>query len=325
MPIKKKKIKGTIPVSVNKKTTKARKAAKRPIKIVTRKLKKNKQIEKMPVASLAQNLEQKIEESKYYPGPVIQKFEGSTHELPRDYGDNRIVLLVRDPYWLYAYWELSIGKINEIKRELKNSFYRSSLILRVYDTSNWKFFDIGVNAFSNNWYINVGRPNTSFCVDIGYLTPEGFFLCAARSNVVVTPRDQMSDVIDEEWMIPDWERMYALSGGFGYGLGSHEIREMIEKRRYSAPSSWISSSSSSKPPLEKSFWLSVNCELIVYGATLPSAKVKVQGAPVKLREDGTFSLRFSLPDGFFEIPVEAQSFDSTDQRTITPTVERRTH
>jgi len=37
---------------------------------------------------------------------------------------------------------------------------------------------------------------------------------------------------------------------------------------------------------------------------------------VKLRNDGTFSLRFALPDGKLEMPVTAVSPDEVEERTI---------
>lgn len=189
-----------------------------------------------------QKIEQQIEASKYYEPPRIERHvPPQKFELPAGYDENKIILMVRDPYWLYAYWEISNLKITEISLELGEKFKRSDLVLRVYDASDWRFFDINVSGYINNWYINVGRPNNSFCVDIGFLTPDGYFIAAARSNIVITPRDRMSNVIDEEWMIPDWEMMYALSGGFGRGKGSMEVREMIEKRQ------WMGLSSLSSP------------------------------------------------------------------------------
>lgn len=72
------------------------------------------------------------------------------------------------------------------------------------------------------------------------------------------------------------------------------------------------------------FWLVVDCELIVYGATEPDAKVTVQGRPIALRKDGTFTLRFALPDGRQEIPVVAKSARIDETRSITPVVTRKT-
>ena len=74
----------------------------------------------------------------------------------------------------------------------------------------------------------------------------------------------------------------------------------------------------------RGFWFRVGTELIVYGATEPGAKVTVQGRPVSLRPDGTFSLRFALPDGFQVIPATAQSADGVDEITVTSTVEKST-
>jgi hypothetical protein len=66
----------------------------------------------------------------------------------------------------------------------------------------------------------------------------------------------------------------------------------------------------------------VNTELILYGATDPKAKVTVQGQAVPLRPDGTFALRFLLPDGIQTIPVQAVSGDATHTRGVTLRVQR---
>ena len=65
---------------------------------------------------------------------------------------------------------------------------------------------------------------------------------------------------------------------------------------------------------EKGFWFNINAELVIYGGTEPDAKVSVGGHPVKLRPDGTFSLRFSLPDGEYDLPVVAVSGNDSDGR-----------
>jgi hypothetical protein len=75
----------------------------------------------------------------------------------------------------------------------------------------------------------------------------------------------------------------------------------------------ISSFGGQVPPGRK-FWFRVNAELIVYGATEPDATVMIADRPVKLRPDGTFSFRFSLPDGRYELPALAISRDGEDGR-----------
>ncbi len=122
------------------------------------------------------------------------------------------------------------------------------------------------------------------------------------------------------------EKMYALSGGFGVGAGSLELREKMQERLQrelasGAVSSWASGIQREK---KRGFWFTLDTELIVYGATEPNAKVTLQGKPLNLRSDGTFSLRFALPDGEQVIPVTATSADKVESRTITPVVNRQT-
>ena len=42
--------------------------------------------------------------------------------------------------------------------------------------------------------------------------------------------------------------------------------------------------------LQRGFWLNVNAELIVYGATEPDALVTIGGQPIQLRPDGIHGL-----------------------------------
>jgi hypothetical protein len=74
------------------------------------------------------------------------------------------------------------------------------------------------------------------------------------------------------------------------------------------------SSPHGKTEQPKGFWFNVNAELIVYGATETDATVTIGGRKIKLRPDGSFSYRFALPDGKFEMPVVAISADQTDGR-----------
>jgi hypothetical protein len=74
----------------------------------------------------------------------------------------------------------------------------------------------------------------------------------------------------------------------------------------------------------RKFWLTVNAELIVYGATEPDARVEIGGHPVRLRPDGGFSFRFALPDGRYELPVAALSADGAEFRGAVLQFERNT-
>lgn len=74
----------------------------------------------------------------------------------------------------------------------------------------------------------------------------------------------------------------------------------------------------------RGFWFNVNAELIVYGATEPDAHVTIDGEPVALRPDGSFTLRFALPDGAYALSALAVSAAGDDSRSARLEFLRRT-
>ena len=73
------------------------------------------------------------------------------------------------------------------------------------------------------------------------------------------------------------------------------------------PAQAIASPLGGAPGPAPGFWLNLNAELVLYGGTEPDATVTINGKPVVLRPDGTFSFRFALPDGIYELAVSASS------------------
>ena len=277
-----------------------------------------------------------VELAKFDTGVNIAGPQHQPTDLPERYHENKIVLLVRDPWWLYTYWEVRPGTLEEIRSNFKERLNGARLVLRAYDVSyivfdgknaNY-FFDIEINSEIRNWYIDVGRPGSSWCLDVGFRLTDGTFVMIARSNAVTTPSDVPSNVTDEEWMIPDdlFARLYGM--GFGFGPNSpvgKDWRKYLKAFITSPGVFSVSSPQKGKGLKQKDFWLVANTELIVYGATRPDAKVTIFGKPIKLKPDGTFSLRFALSDGTHEIPIEAKPADDSDRRNITPIVSQKTH
>lgn len=74
----------------------------------------------------------------------------------------------------------------------------------------------------------------------------------------------------------------------------------------------------------RGFWFNINAELIVYGATEPDATVIIEGRPIRLRPDGSFTLRFALPDGDYSLRAEAVSADGVEARAARLAFARRT-
>ncbi len=345
---------------------------------------------------------------KYSPRPRVKMSPGRAvephpvdqqHELPPHYGEDRLVLMVRDPYWLFTYWELSDESLKNARASLAG---RVKLILRVHDVTGVEFdgtnsnrtLDIDIpEQNAGNWYINVWGANVSYLVEIGYTNDRGLFVPITRSNTIEVPSDKVSPRTDDSWLEEELaagasEELVRASLEAGEGASSADVHEMLKRRMQdissAAPSSFSSLALSSRlssgmfgrlssgalssgafssgavsswggspargrlpgrgeaapgaaPGMEalfmpedrtaevpSDFWLVVNTELIVYGATEPDAVLTIQGHRVKLRPDGTFSVRFALPDGRQVIRVEAVSSDGGHRRSVTPVVEKKT-
>jgi hypothetical protein len=284
--------------------------------------------------------EEQVEESKYNVGVPTRDLSAKVpKDLPAAYGKDRIVVMVRDPYWLHCYWELTRHALQRAEAALSQEWHTAQPILRLLDVSGRDITsasetpirDILIHGGCNNWYIDVASPPRSFRVDIGYLAKSGKFYVLARSNVVTTPRAGISDVIDENWADIDAkkaDRIYAMSSGFDPSASSLELKQLLEEHVHRPLGSPAVASFGSgglmlggKP---RQFWFQLDAELIVYGATEPNARVTLQGQPVRLRPDGTFTVRFSLPDGRQIVPAVAVSPDGVEERTIVLAVERNT-
>lgn len=247
---------------------------------------------------------------------------------------DRLVVMVRDPYWLHAYWELAPRSVERAQSALGQHWHTTRPILRVFRLSSDGTAElqreITIHGGVNHWYVDVQNPPQQFRMEIGYLAASGQFYCLARSNAVTTPPAGTSDSVDENWVDIDEnaDRIFAMSGGYTHRGTSMELQELLEERlrrpmgtpmqtRYGGGASRVLAGAQDLP-------FAVDAELLVYGVSHPHAHVTLQGEPVPLRPDGSFTVRMTLPDRRQVIPVIASSPDGIEQRTIILAVERNT-
>lgn len=255
-------------------------------------------------------------------------------EIPADYGVTRIVAMAKDPAWLFTYWEISAERFMKLEKKFKDDWTKCTMALRIFDRGAKSHFDMNISYEARAYYINV-TPGGRYQVAIGVITPGGKFVKIAESAIIETPSGRMSDRVDEKWVIPDelFDQIFAASGGYevvaGEAGGSAGMRRMLEARLEEQLSSEGVSSFGSGELMpdqkERGFRLRVATELILYGSTEPDAKVTIQGKPIKLRRDGSFTARWALPDGTIEIPVVAVSGDGVEERTIDTDVKKKSN
>jgi len=252
---------------------------------------------------------------------------------------DRLVLMVRDSYWLQAIWNVSRQSVRRAEAALAEHWHTAGPVLRLLEvdtghttsTAERLSREIEVHGGVTNWYIEVNNPPHSFRAELGYKSANGRFFSLCRSNTVTTPAPDSSDVIDGNWtdVAANYERVYALSGGYSDDNNqSGELQELFEERlrRPMGNGSGGQFGSGAERALNRHRDLDfhVDAEMILYGRTKPDAKVTLGGEPIKLRPDGSFTVRQPMPDKRQVLPVVASTPDGVQQRTIVIAVERNT-
>ncbi|MGE0605585.1 MAG: DUF4912 domain-containing protein [Pirellulales bacterium] len=257
---------------------------------------------------------------------------------PEGYAKDRLIAMVRGPYWLHAYWELSRQGVRRAEAAMGQDWHSAKPTLRVLEisgngttsTGERVIRDIDIHGDVNNWYVDVEDPPKNYRLDIGYLAANGRFYLLARSNVVSTPRSAASDAEDENWseVVEDFDKIYAMSGGYASNGTSSDLQEVFEERLRrpmgSPMTTKFGAGANGVVSRRRSFSFDLDAELIVFGTTEPDAHVTLQGEPVKVQADGTFSVRYSMPNCRQVIPAVACSVDGVEQRTVILAVERNT-
>ena len=146
-------------------------------------------------------------------------------DLPHNYGKDKLVFMIKDPNWGFVYWEFSenLSNFHGIYDSSKEKY------LRVYDITDGKtcenpnyYIDVKINLVANNWYLDFLVPNKVYIIEMGYFR-DADFIKVLRSNSVITPRDAVSDQIDQEWMLTDEQfRILLMASGINK-MGSSEI------------------------------------------------------------------------------------------------------
>jgi hypothetical protein len=246
--------------------------------------------------------------------------------------EDRLVVMVRDPYWLHAFWELSPKSVERAQAALGQHWHSAKPTLRVLrmeesSSASWER-DITIHGGVNNWYVDVQNPPCKFRLEIGYLAQNGSFYCLVRSNAVETPHADTCNSLDDNWthVAQQADRIFAMSGGYSPQGTSRELQELLEERLSRPLGTPMSTryGSGSTPDPDGQMPFAIDAEIIIYGATQRGSHVTLKGEPVKLREDGTFAVKLNLPDQRQVLPIVASSSNGMEQRTIILAVERNT-
>lgn len=169
-------------------------------------------IESQTEREATDNDQTKIERHKYR---IIDSEElyydpDDTYVLPKSYNTTRVVLMLRDPAWAFAYWELADALVEGL--ESRAQF--EGLVLRVaeLDVSGAVVdsFDIPVQLSDLQWYIHLSERNTRYRASLVSRVDGKEETHAASGTIMVPPGTVME--ADEETSTDRSDRVLAYSG-----------------------------------------------------------------------------------------------------------------
>ncbi|MFL0250796.1 DUF4912 domain-containing protein [Clostridium neuense] len=113
-----------------------------------------------------------------------------------DEDKSSIVLLVQNSHRVFCYFSVSAVEIKGFQdRYGENSWKNSKPVLKVYEVINGIVSEIKtiyIDAFANNWFINLEKDDIDVFVKLGRVLVDDTFVALAVSNTVTTPRDKQS-------------------------------------------------------------------------------------------------------------------------------------
>ena len=278
--------------------------------------------------------------------------------------NTRVVFLPRDPQWAYVFWEISeTDRKAAQKQGASRLCLRLADVTGMQDGSAHPHTlqEVPVDSHSTEWYLPVPLCDRDYRVELGYRIGSTW-MSLAFSSIARVPALHPSEQIMDQFVpfsldaapapaaepapMPPvevsnsglHERLYqsATVQFRRRRVGSEEFQEAMDSSsdsdRYGLSDSgiglWASGRNESGiggvPARQRSFWLVADAELIVYGATDPSARLTIGGEEVPLSTDGTFRIQVPFRDGEQMYAIEATAADGEQKRNITLNFERQT-
>ncbi|HOV62546.1 MAG TPA: DUF4912 domain-containing protein [Spirochaetia bacterium] len=147
-------------------------------------------------------------------------------ELPERYNETKVMLLLRDPNWAFAYWDIKDADI-ELYRD--NPLFKG-LFLRAYrfsDSSSKQhaeYFDIPVKLQDMSWYINLPEQGMNYFVELRVrFQSEERVLCT--SNTISSPLERIHEGMDQDAFRNSGNDYLLLSGLYGFGDSSSLVQD----------------------------------------------------------------------------------------------------
>jgi hypothetical protein len=253
---------------------------------------------------------------------------------------NFIDARVSDATWLRVEWDLTRDSIRRAESRLASDWHRAIPVLRMFELSaddgtpvtDIFVKDVVIDAGVNTWYVNVPEAGKPYRLHVGYRTDKGAFFAVAKSNVCTTPSLSVSQttIVNGKAQANGKGQAAGKAGTNGPDRNGEHRNGSSERGddRLGRPLGFSSLAhfgpAATEERINGEFSFKLDTELIIHGATRPGSGLTVQGEPVELRDDGSFTIRINQPEGRQVITFTAMSPRGSERRMVVLGMERNT-
>lgn len=277
---------------------------------------------------------------------------------------SQVTFLPRDPQWAYVLWSISAAdRARAVAAGSQQLCLRVADVtdLPLGASHPHAMQELVVPADASEWHLPVPLSDRDYRVELGYRLAAAGWLPLAVSAVARVPAQGPSPVVADAFVTFSLDGPIGLisqpvggssSGGGGGGGVEHERlyqlataasarsrrvgSEMLHEHHFTGDQAgllhasgaglWASgrNESGSGALRQRSFWLVADAELIVYGATEPSASLFIGEQQIPLKSDGTFRMQVPFKDGEQLYPIRAIAADGEQERSIRMEFQRST-
>ena len=240
-------------------------------------------------------------------------------ELPGQYHQDKLVLMPKDPEYMFCYWELTPNLIDDKSKEkMPAGNYRETLKINWESRSLFEpnFTFIPVFFWARKWYFGVPQVGQRYQVELGWLSDTGHFISIIRSNLSELPESwaatqkrlsEQGDVLaysarsskmlgssehlvveDTRSFVPEWNLSSESFSSSSWSRGPGDAGAATAAKE--APSTTAAAKPAKKPAVPK-----VRAELArleISGKVLPGTKVSVGGKGIPTDGQGFFKTEF---------------------------------
>lgn len=257
-------------------------------------------------------------------------------ELPGAYGQDKLVLMPKDPEYMFCYWELTPSLIEHKSLEkAPDGNYRETLKINWESKSLFEpnFTFIPVFFWARKWYFGVPQVGQRYQVELGWLSDNGHFISIISSNLSELPESwaatqkrlsEQGEVLaytsrntkmvgasehliveDSRAFAPEWnlssESFSSSSWSRGPGSeGSSAAQPAVAPAKAASPRP-----AAAKPKSKKAS--SPRARLELSGKVLPGTKVHVAGNAVPTDKQGNFKTEFPYDQDVLNLELTSKS------------------